>query len=154
MSSRFRPLLPARLAAKPLGPRRTATDPTPGTYAKETATDAYPGRRPPARGDIVLSMSEVRRSGDYLVAQIHWDADLTASMSGESVLNLVRQYAKGQSGHKYPRDLGNIGAVSVLSCDAEAGHATVQFRSSEARAFPPVVLDSSSGVELDAALED
>lgn len=126
--------------------RGDADDPSPETYAEETPTDAYAGRRPPAFGQLGFKLENVRRSGDYIVGDVVWDTDQTEAMSAKNIEQNIVSFVKGRSTMKDPFDLGNIGRVRVRKLDLHTGLAEVIFRSSEARAVPPEQIVIEEGV--------
>jgi hypothetical protein len=135
-----------REAYKPLSEQYDADNPTPGSYHDQSATDNYAGRNPPASAALGFKLENLRRSGDYVVGDVVWDAERTKAMSSKNVEHNIISYVKGRSTMKDPFDMGNIGRVRVRKLDVHAGVAEVIFRSSEGRVFPPEQIIVDEGV--------
>lgn len=102
----------------------------------DAATDAYPGRRPPAQNQLRFRMEGLSRRGDYLVAAIVWDTEAAKAMAPASVVAAIKQYVKQRASEKEHIDLGFTGHATIENVDMAMGLAEVRFRSSEARNGP------------------
>lgn len=124
----------AKEAYKALGPAHTADDPTPGTYKERKGV-------PPAARDMHFRLSNLHAEGGYLVGDVAWDADETKDMTAKSVEMAVQGFIlKLVSNRGASQDLGHVAGVTVVELDAEAGLASVRFRSTNAKAFPQAVI--------------
>lgn len=110
-------------------------------HTADAATDAFAGRRPPAKNQLRFRMEELSRRGDYLVASVVWDADAAKTMSPADVVANIKSFVKQRAGEKEFIDLGFIGKPLVDSIDLEMGIAEVRFRSSNPGAGPTEIIE-------------
>jgi hypothetical protein len=103
----------------------------------DASSEAYEGRRPPAKNQLRFKIDKLVRRGDYLAATVVWDPDCCADMGPANVRHNVVSFIKQRATEKEFIDLGTIGKPRLLMCDPEAGVAEVLFRSSETRNFVP-----------------
>jgi hypothetical protein len=103
----------------------------------DASSDAYAGRRPPAKNQLRFKLDRLVKRGDYLVATVVWDPSDCQDMGPANIRHNVVSFIKQKATEKEFIDLGTISKPRLNMCDTDAGIAEVIFRSSEARSFVP-----------------
>jgi hypothetical protein len=118
---------------------------TAGMRLADTASDAYPGRRPDVKGNLHFRTTGLRRDGDYICMTVVWDVDAADQYAPADFAHQLKTYAQQRAGEKEFIDLGYIGKPNVVSMDPDVGLAEVRFRSSNSVGIAPEFIEREDG---------